>query len=206
MRARERTALCYLFTHYGNYSHTHTLPFTASALPGIYMAANGCGAVMLLLLPLLASSPGSASASVCIFVPAPVSGRKSSCSLAAFQRRGRLRRLPCWPATHLQAVHGCPTVDRGAKRLCSAVYGMHAIVAHDEQRTCYIYPSSAEKGACDAAPSACTGTYESPDLLLDSAQLTGHVPTQLGRLSATLEALALEGNPYRARCQQSLDG
>lgn len=156
------------------------------------MAANGCGAVMLLLLPLLASSPGSASASVCIFVPGAGVGQEEFLLVGSFPVEDdcALAVLANHPSANGARVHGRP----GAKRLCSAVYGMHAIVAHDEQRTCYIYPSSAEKGACDAAPSACTGTYESPDLLLDSAQLTGHVPTQLGRLSATLEALALEGN------------
>ena len=89
-------------------------------------------------------------------------------------------------------VHGEPGV-----RLCSAVYGMHSLVANindDQQRSCYIYPTSEEKTLCRTVPAACTAEHDAPTLALASVQLVGSIPTELGLLEDTLEELDLSGN------------
>ena len=63
-----------------------------------------------------------------------------------------------------------------------------------EQRTCYLYPSSASKDVCAAAPAACTGSHTDAALTLTHAAIEGTVPTQLGLLHATLEHLDLSHN------------
>ena len=82
------------------------------------------------------------------------------------------------------------------RSMCSAVYDMRHIENDplEEQRTCYVYPSSIAKDVCAAAPAACQGTYDYDALSFAHSALTGAVPTQLGMLSATLEHLDLAAN------------
>ena len=99
--------------------------------------------------------------------------------------------LDAHPTANGARIHGRAGA---AQRLCSAVFSMEKIVAHAEQRSCYLYPSSHQKTVCTTAPMACTGTHTDALLELPDAVITGHLPTELGRLSATLESLDLSGN------------
>lgn len=95
------------------------------------------------------------------------------------------------PSANGVRLHGDPSTVRQ----CSAVYGMRDLVAwHAPVQSCYLYPSSAAKTVCTAAPAACTGVHVYPSLDIGASALNGAVPTQLGLLHDTLESLDLSEN------------
>jgi hypothetical protein len=99
-------------------------------------------------------------------------------------------------ALAVRAGHQSANGARLHRSMCSAVFDMHNVAPDPlgEQRSCYLYPSSAVKDTCAAAPSACTGTFGDASLSLADAALLGTVPSTLGMLHATLEHLELARN------------
>ena len=87
--------------------------------------------------------------------------------------------------------------------MCSAVYNMRHIELYgyypepdpkDEQRSCYLFPSSSVKNICAAEPKACSSTYVDETLSLADSAIVGSLPTELGNLHATLLHLDLSRN------------
>lgn len=98
-------------------------------------------------------------------------------------------------------LHGDGPEALTRKRWCSAVYGMrtitarHALVHEPHQASCYLYPRSSEpREVCSVVPAACFGIHSDAALELSASAVAGAIPTELGRLSATLEELDLSSN------------